>query len=233
MEKLVFLAALHSLLAWSGQHHNFTAKTRLLGWQTFLPRYSLKIMASKTHWLLKTSWFSAINFYQYHRGVRIRYGLMPRAAEGGRPLAGNPENKTHLSETPSIPRHPEFRWSTCPSYTCSIMPCSGCPALWGATCRAAPGGGDKQGAEGNPLPDRPHQGTQPYRVHQGVNQDQGVPSRAKGDGAGHRAWQGHPSDIARIGAQGWAATGSQTLVRVGRLGRAVRAGSALRGQRGS
>lgn len=139
-------------LCWLGlsQHNNFTAKTRLLGWQMFLPRHSLKLMASKTHCLLKTSWFWAINFYQYHRGVRIRNRLLPRASEEGRAFAGNPENKTHPSETPSIPRHSEFHWWTCLSYTCPIMPHSGFPALWGATCRAAPGGGTRRGLRVTP-----------------------------------------------------------------------------------
>lgn len=69
--------------------------------------------------------------------------------------------------------------------------------MWGCARR-----GDKQGAEGDPPPDRPHQGAQPRRVRGGVSQDQGVPSGANGVVAGDRAGQGHPCDAARTDAQG-------------------------------
>lgn len=56
------------------------------------------------------------------------------------------------SETPSIPRYPVFHWRTCLFYACPVMPRSGCPALWGATCGAAPGEGTSRGLRATPHP---------------------------------------------------------------------------------
>lgn len=68
--------------------------------------------------------------------------------------------------------------------------------------QGCPRRGDKEGADDNFPAERLHQGAQPHRVHQGVTQDQGVPSGTKEDRAGDRAGQGHLCSIAKRGAQG-------------------------------